>query len=248
MTRGAFRNRDASLVLTCEHGGNRVPRAYARLFRGHRALLRTHRGFDAGALPLARFLSRELSAPLVAGTTTRLLADLNRPPGHQALFSEITRGLEPGRREEILRRHHRPHWERVRAVLREAARGNGPVLHLGVHSFTPRWRGEVRRCDVGLLYDPARPLELGFASCLREGILRRDPSLVVRRNYPYCGNAAGLTTTLREELPASSYLGIELEINQKHPLGSPRFWMRLKQILRDSLREALETWRPGRPC
>jgi predicted N-formylglutamate amidohydrolase len=247
MTRGASRSRGASLVLTCEHGGNRVPRAYAPLFRGHRALLQSHRGLDAGALPLARFLGRELSAPLVAGTTTRLLADLNRPPGDRALFSEITRGLEPGRREEILRRHHRPHWERVRAVLREAARVNDPVLHLGVHSFTPRWRGEARRCDVGLLYDPARSLERGFASSLREAILRRDPSLVVRRNYPYRGNAAGLTTTLRGELPASHYLGIELEVNQKHPLGSPRSWKRLQQALGDSLREALETWRASPP-
>ena len=41
--------RDA-LIITCEHGGNEVPAAYAPLFAGHEALLPTHRGWDAGAL------------------------------------------------------------------------------------------------------------------------------------------------------------------------------------------------------
>lgn len=44
-------------LITCEHGGNEVPTAFARLFRGHRRLLATHRGYDAGAWSLpGRFL------------------------------------------------------------------------------------------------------------------------------------------------------------------------------------------------
>ena len=37
----------------------------------------------------------------------------------------------------------------------------------------------------------------------------------MRRNAPYRGNADGLTTALRRELPASRYEGIELELNQR---------------------------------
>ena len=39
-----------SFLFTCEHGGNRIPAPYRRLFRGQRALLDSHRGYDPGAL------------------------------------------------------------------------------------------------------------------------------------------------------------------------------------------------------
>ena len=51
------------LLLTCEHAGNRIPRAYAPLFRGADALLATHRGWDPGAYVLARFLAKRLRVP-----------------------------------------------------------------------------------------------------------------------------------------------------------------------------------------
>ncbi|HSM16922.1 MAG TPA: hypothetical protein VK845_07985, partial [Gemmatimonadales bacterium] len=35
-------------------------------------------------------------------------------------------------------------------------------------------------------------------------------------NYPYRGNTDGLTRHLRSRFPPSAYLGIELEVNQKH--------------------------------
>ena len=33
-----------ALVITCEHGGNLIPAAYAELFEDLQALLETHRG------------------------------------------------------------------------------------------------------------------------------------------------------------------------------------------------------------
>ena len=41
MTRAGSR---AQLLLTCEHGGNTIPRAYAPLFRGASRVLASHRG------------------------------------------------------------------------------------------------------------------------------------------------------------------------------------------------------------
>ena len=40
-------------MLTCEHGGNRVPRRLSRAFAPIRGMLATHRGWDPGALELA---------------------------------------------------------------------------------------------------------------------------------------------------------------------------------------------------
>jgi predicted N-formylglutamate amidohydrolase len=198
------------VVLTCEHGGNRIPPRYARLFAGSSRLLASHRGHDPGALAVARALARAWAAPLLAATTTRLLVDPNRSARNPAVFSALTRALPREERDALLARLHAPHWARVREALDAAA---SPVLHLAVHSFTPVLHGETRRYDVGLLYDPARRGELTLARrwqrCLRGAGLR------VRRNAPYRGAADGLTTALRRERPARRYLGIELELNQR---------------------------------
>jgi hypothetical protein len=39
--------------------------------------------------------------------------------------------------------------------------------------------------------------------------------MIVRRNYPYRGNADGLTTALRRVHGADRYVGIEVELNQR---------------------------------
>ncbi len=83
----------ASFLITCEHGGNRIPTAYRRLFRGQKALLGSHRGYDPGALVMAKALARALNAPLVSSAVSRLLVDLNRSIGHPQLFSAATRGV-----------------------------------------------------------------------------------------------------------------------------------------------------------
>src|SRR4030081_1301042 len=64
-----------TFIITCEHGGNRIPAPYRRLFRGRRVLLDSHRGYDPGALVMARALARAFRAPLVTSTISRLLVD-----------------------------------------------------------------------------------------------------------------------------------------------------------------------------
>lgn len=207
---------DPALLLTCEHGGNRVPPAHARLFRGRRAraLLDSHRGFDPGALSAARHLARATGAPLLAVTTTRLLVDANRSPGNPAVFSARTRALPRREREILLARHHAPHRRRVGARVRHLVAQGRPVLHVAVHSFTPRLGGERRDFDLGLLYDPRRPAERALARRWVERLRERHPALRVRRNAPYRGSADGLTTALRREWGARAYRGIEVELSQ----------------------------------
>jgi predicted N-formylglutamate amidohydrolase len=200
------------IVLTCEHGGNRVPRAAAKIFRGWQRYLQSHRGWDPDALAVARLLANRLDAPLVASTHTRLLVDLNRSPHNPAVFSIVTRDLPRAKRVALLERWHRPHWEKVRAMIDEQA---GPVLHVAVHSFTPVLRGRRRNLEIGLLYDPRRGEERTLALELARRLRRERPDLRVRRNQPYQGVSDGLATALRRELPASRYLGLEIELNQR---------------------------------
>ena len=227
-----------ALVVSCEHASASVPPRWRPLFRGAERALASHRGSDLGALPLARALARGTGAPLVAARASRLLVDANRSLGHPRLFSEWTRGLSADERARLVARFWRPQREAVERAVR-ARLGGAPVLHLGVHSFTPRWKGAPREVDVALLYDPARPRERAFAARFLAALSAAAPELRLRRNFPYRGTADGLTTSLRRALPARSYLGIELEVSQAFPLGAAERWSTLRRTLVRVLRHAL---------
>lgn len=224
------------LLLTCEHGGNRIPREYAELFRDAEAALGSHRGWDKGALELARLLGRTLDRRLIATTWSRLLVDANRSPSNWRIWSSYTAHLPKHQRARILERWWQPHRKGVeRAVV--SAMASGKVVHVAVHSFVPEMEGEVRNADVAVLYDSRRKAEARFCNRWIAQLQQADPTLGIRRNYPFLGKADGLTTWLRKRHPESRYLGIELEINQAH-VGAPG-WRRLQTNVADGLREAL---------
>lgn len=215
--------RPTAFLVTCEHGGARVPAAYRSLFLGAGAVLASHRGWDPGSAPLARWLADALGAPLHLATVTRLLVDLNRSAHNPRVFSEQTRALPRARRLALLEAHHTPHRE---AVDRSVARLSGagvPVVHLAVHTFTPVLDGKERGADLALLYDPARPAERALCGRWVSALARRFPDLAVRRNQPYRGASDGLTTWLRSRHPDGRYVGVEIEVNQRLLNAAGRF-------------------------
>lgn len=221
------------LVVTCEHATNKIPARYAQLFRGARALLASHRGWDPGALRVAKHLASAFDAPLFVGEVSRLLVDLNRSDWHPRLFSE--RVPESARRE-ILERYYVPYREAVERAIRRHRR----VVHLSIHSFTPVLDGESRNCDASFLYDPQRPREQDLAILLRDWLQQNVQGLRVRRNYPYVGYSDGFTTHLRKRLPVSRYLGLEWEMNQALSLGQGGA-RKLATVLEAALRAVLPT-------
>ncbi len=204
-----------TFILSCEHGGNRIPARYRPLFSGKERLLASHRGHDLGALDVARVLARNLQCPLHAATVSRLLVDLNRSEGHPRHFSEITREFPAEERERILARHYRPHRERIERDIRRIVRNGSRVIHLAIHSFTPVLDGERRRTDIGLLFDPARKRESAGCRAWKKELVWRAPHLAVHCNRPYRGTSDGLTTALRRIFPDTRYAGVEVEINQR---------------------------------
>lgn len=199
-------------MLSCEHGGREVPPAFAQDFEQAEEALASHRGYDLGALPLARELAEAWQAPLVYSTVTRLLVELNRSPHHPRWLSEWTRHNGTARRQHLRDWLYDPYRAALARQIESSLAGGRRVLHVSVHSFTPLWQGVERRVDLGLLYDPRRPAErlLGeqWAASLREQL----PAWRVRRNQPYRGAADGLTTAFRKRWPDPDYLGVELEI------------------------------------
>ena len=227
------------LLLSCEHASNALPAAWRGLFPAQQALLYSHRGLDIGALEAARRLARALDAPLLAARWSRLLVDLNRSSGHPRLFAPQVRALPAVAREEILARCYRPYRDALRARVATAMASGQRVVHVSVHSFTPVLDGVTRRCDIGLLYDPARLREKSLCLRWQQALGMHDAGLVVRRNYPYRGTADGLVTTLRREFPPGHYAGIELEINQRHALGPRAAWLHLLDGLAATLAASL---------
>jgi predicted N-formylglutamate amidohydrolase len=219
-----------------------VPREYAGLFAGLDALLDSHRGWDPGSLQWGRQLARAFTAPLHAATTTRLLIDLNRSIGHRQLFSEITRVLPSAERERIVANHYRPHRDRVEGDIARRIAGAQAVIHIASHSFTPVLSGVVRRADVAWLYDPRRDREAALAQRWMAQLARLRPDLRLRRNYPYQGRGDGLTALLRKRFSGESYLGIELEVNQRFVVQGGAAWAALRRDLIQSFAAALAQW------
>lgn len=227
-----------ALVLSCEHGGHRLPRSLAPLFAGAQRTLRSHRGYDRGALQLARLVAKLTAAPLLAHTTSRLVIDLNRSLGHPQLFGPLTQSLDGAARAALVTQVWAPHRRRVLAAVAAAA---GMTHHLCLHSFTPRLGSKVRQVDVGLLYDPQRPRERALAGALQAAIKARLPTWRVRRNSPYRGTSDGLTTAMRRLFADSRYAGLEIEVNQKWVRRAA--WARLCPALAAAVANAC-----GHPC
>jgi predicted N-formylglutamate amidohydrolase len=201
-------------------------------------LLDSHRGYDPGALFMARALAAAFGAPLVSSSTSRLLVDLNRSIGHRQLFSAATRGAPASVREQIVEQHYRPYRMRAERLVRQTVSRGRRVIHIASHSFTPVLDGKVRRADVGLLYHPGRRGEVELCARWKAALAQFAPGLQVRRNYPYAGKEDGLTAHLRLRFPQDAYVGIELEVNQSIVFAAGRPWAALRRALINSLRIA----------
>lgn len=222
-------------LVTCEHGGNRVPSRYRPLLAGQETLLHSHRGYDAGALRMAREMAAALDAPLCAATVSRLLIDLNRSITHPRLYSTATRAAPAEVREDLLRRYYLPYRSAVERMVAQAIDSGQRVVHLSCHSFTPQLGDTLRNADIGLLYDPARPGELDFCRRWRRALQDTSPAARIRMNYPYAGSSDGFTTSLRKRHAAALYLGMELEINQIHVAGGATHWRGFRRAILDAL-------------
>lgn len=177
----------APCLLVCEHASNHIPEQYHGL--GLAAADRErHIAWDIGAAALARGLASLLDAPLVLCGTSRLVIDCNRPPGAPSSIPGRSEDTDiPGNhaltRAEAARRealYFAPFQARVAAILDGRAAAGRPGSVIGVHSFTPVFRGVARPWHAGVLHAGAA----AFGARLIAG-LRADPALVIGDNEPY---------------------------------------------------------------
>lgn len=221
-----------SWIVTCEHAGNRLPRPWNQKVNIPSSVLNSHEGIDIGAKALAVAIGKKLRCPLFICEETRLLIEPNRSLHHPCLFSRYTKALTQKEKEELIDTYYLPYRTDIENAIRATIKKGCSVNHLSIHSFTPILNGVERNADIGLLYDPKRPLEIDRAKKWRQ---RLPSELRVRMNYPYRGTSDGLTTHLRRLFPERLYGGIELEVNQRLLKNEPG-WI-TKQLI-----ESLSEW------
>jgi predicted N-formylglutamate amidohydrolase len=174
-------------LITCDHAGNRLPRALGTLGLPE-AELERHIAWDLGAAEVARSLARELGAFAILQTYSRLVIDCNRPLGVPSSIPQISentaipgnQGLSPARCRERARAIFQPYHERIVSEFERRARTGQASVLVALHSFTPTFDGVARPWHAGVLYN--RDARLARALL---GLLRQDPALVVGDNEPY---------------------------------------------------------------
>ena len=175
------------ILLICEHASSHIPDEYAHLGLAPEDRLR-HIAWDIGAAALARRLSAQLDAPLFLAGYSRLLIDCNRPPGSPSSIPTRSEDTEiPGNQglsgAEVAARTaawFTPFQAAVTGLLDARVAAGRPGILIGVHSFTPVFRGVARPWQAGVLYAEAEAL--GARLIAR---LRADGTLCVGDNEPY---------------------------------------------------------------
>ncbi len=201
--------------LSCEHGGNHIPKTYAHLFAGAEETLESHRGWDIGTPELFEEFSRlgRFHHAQISGVS-RLLVDLNRSLTSRHLFSEFTQDLPKVTKKQILNEYYHPYRQQFHDAVTTTTEQGHHVVHVSLHTFSPVVHGKIRKGDIGVLYDPGHGREKEFAGLWISVIRQNIAGLQVRANYPYRGTADGHPIPFRKKL-AKKYIGIELELNQR---------------------------------
>lgn len=206
---------DWVLLISCEHGGHKIPKLYVKdLDEETKELLATHRGWDRGALGLAKLVSKVENSPLFFTEISRLLIDCNRSINHNSVFGPSFRDKSPEVKEQIANDYYHPYRLSIVEAIERLHKKNLKVLHCAFHSFTPVLNGETRNAEFGLLYDPGQASEMKWSDVIMDKLKAQEFPWRARRNYPYLGKSDGFTKFLRNQFGEKIYAGFEIEFNQ----------------------------------
>jgi predicted N-formylglutamate amidohydrolase len=177
-------------LITCDHASRQVPSRLGTLGLSEEDLAR-HIAWDIGIAGVGRQLAAGLDACVILQSYSRLVIDVNRPPGApDSIVSRCDGTTIPGNQDlsslEVARRTREifaPYHDRIRHEIDDRLRAGRATVLVSLHSFTPTLGGRSRPWHVGVLYQ--RHVEL---SHLLLALLRDQPDLVVGDNEPYAAS------------------------------------------------------------
>ena len=198
-------------VLICEHASHRIPRALGDLGLVEADRMR-HIGWDIGAQALALGLSAALDAPLFIANYSRLVVDCNRPLGNSSMIPEISentqvpgnRGLTDDAKQARVDALFHPFQSAISRRLDARQALGQPTLVVGVHSFTPIYKGQSRPWHAGVLFGHAQAFGQAIITDLARvrgmNIAANEPYRIDSDDFtvPIHGDARGLPAVLLE--------------------------------------------------
>jgi predicted N-formylglutamate amidohydrolase len=198
-------------VLLCEHASHFMPEACKGLGLAAEDL-RRHIAWDIGAANVAEALSQHIDAPLVMAGYSRLLIDLNRPVDSPTSIPETSEttvipgnlALEPAERARRIALYFEPFQSAVRGLLDARRAAGKPTTIVGVHSFTPVYKGVSRPWHAGILYRRSQVFGHALAEALggaAAAIAENEPYQIEDDSdytVPVHGEARGLDAVLVE--------------------------------------------------
>jgi predicted N-formylglutamate amidohydrolase len=229
----------SDFLLFADHSGSVIPRGLASLGLPASELER-HIAWDIGIAGVTERLSAALDAPAVLQTYSRLVIDCNRNPAWPSAMPEISefteipgnRGLTEADRAARVSEIFRPYHDRIAALLDTRAAAGKRTILVAMHSFTPVFKGESRRVEVGILYFRRTKLA---SELLR--LLRDEGDLTVGENAPYA-----LTEDSDYSIPTHGERRglehVEIEIRQdliESPAGQAAWGDRFARLLTAAL-------------
>lgn len=235
-------------VIVVDHASNAIPAPWGDLGLSLKDR-EAHIAWDPGALEVAREMSRLLDAPLVAGTISRLVVDLNRPVGSATFAPAVSEATDvPGNRsiapdDMALRVSavYEPYHAALAAVVaRQADRADSPVAVLAMHSFTPVYKGVHRPLHVGILFDRHEALGRGMIDRLTA-----VDGIVVAANEPY-SPADEVYFTLTRHAVSRGLLAAMIEVRNDE-LRTPEAQARWGGMLASAAAGAREAIRGSHP-
>ena len=203
----------SALQLVCDHANRAVPAGLETLGLVE-AQFERHIAYDIGAADVTRLLAQQLDAQAVLAGYSRLVIDVNRPPGHPESIPEISdetaipgnQGLSENDQGLRVSGLFEPYHDAIHEALAHLRRRDTPPALFSIHSFSPEFGDGHRPWDVGVLWnrDPriAKPLMEKLTAL----------GLNVGDNLPYSG--LELAYTLNLHGAAAGLPNCVVEINQ----------------------------------
>lgn len=234
------------VVLACEHASNAIPAELGDLGLDFEAR-NSHIAWDCGALAVAKVMSAELDAVLVAHRVSRLVYDCNRAPNaidaipSLSEYQEIpgNAGLSDAEREARTAQYYTPFCDALSTSIEQRS-GVVPML-ITVHSFTPVYKGEAREVEIGILHDSDTRLADEMLKCAAD-----ENDRVVMRNMPY-GPDDGVTFTLTRHAVSQGLMNVMIEI-RNDLVTTEDDQNAIAKLLSGWVREAIVTLEADQKC
>jgi len=203
-------------IFTCEHAGYIVPKLLLNKVEIPQQVLSSHMGYDRGAQVLAKGLAKKCHGELFEFNITRLLIDANRSLNAKTLHSKYTKNLNKEEREFLVGKYLE-YRETVGKSLKKSLEKNQKTFVFSIHTFTPRYKGQIRKTDIGILFRPKIKKENQLATELK-ALLQDNckKKWNIHLNRPYRGHTDCFLNDLSDKyISHPRVTGLFLEANQR---------------------------------